>query len=642
MTADLLERGRITTIDPERLIVPEKQRSEVAAREQAQQYSDGCDQVVKAAAFITSDPYRYFDSNKYFPIGVYSILRSFTGYTENWIKENRNIDAMLEMFRKIYSPAEGIGNAEKSVFACLCAKKQNGKIHRKLLKLYEQFKDRCCGYMDDPLLSRDTVWFDLTIEEQDVYRKTFCMLMKADEDRELESRLFMILRQYDPDYTERIRDPGDPHDRLTFIPKEGGDNILKLMAYATAKQIQNEKNCEAQLWVMLFTKYAMLYYDSMEDLSFTGIYSEYYIALHSVIKPVISRKGAEECFSYMLHIVKAAKGDEEGNMEYIFRSIYSNICDLSDSRIRSARVLLSMDLKTIQDLLYKYANWSFYTYRMRGRFMDENSYIRDVRKGAGQIFGSLNPDKDVKVDVDNAYADSWGKFYDFVSYICRIQGLAELENRIRFAEQKAQKNEAEAGELRKQLREVKADSLAAENLRLQQQVKSLANDLKAARSDMHDSEEKVRQLQSELADRREDQQELIQLREIVFSMENDMEPETAAPDAEDISRIAKFLDSRRGAFLGGHDTFHQRIQKYLPSWKIYKPEKTISRQDARSLDIIVACTNHMDHASFEGTRENIRQLPVDFIMIGQTNIEKVLNIIYNEYIRQEQQKGEKP
>ncbi len=132
----------------------------------------------------------------------------------------------------------------------------------------------------------------------------------------------------------------------------------------------------------------------------------------------------------------------------------------------------------------------------------------------------------------------------------------------------------------------------------------------------------IRSLEKSSEELEKDQKELVALRELLYDLSQESEEETKNISTDEKTKqIAKRLDQTvKGAFLGGHINFQNKIAKYLPSWRRYPPRSFISPDVLRNLDLLVVCTDHLDHATYLSAMANIRNQKCKVFFIHNVNV----------------------
>lgn len=189
-------------------------------------------------------------------------------------------------------------------------------------------------------------------------------------------------------------------------------------------------------------------------------------------------------------------------------------------------------------------------------------------------------------------------------------------------------------------------NLRENNSLLKQELENAANDgyQKGVKETEDRLFEEIRNLKKELAESRKqnaidenEKQELYQLRELLFTNEQDDSPsaDTSAPLRDDeAARIDTYLKTHRVVFAGGHYKQCAELKKKYPGFRVYFDEQ-IPAEVISSADLIIVFYKWISHGTYYrvkkyGSRHG-QPIPIEYI--GEKNIiaseRRLLSIIEN-------------
>lgn len=636
-----IDTGRFTNSLPPIGIPARSKRDGLEAN--AEHFRQATEEVAKAAAVLLKDPrkYRYTGQMADSMINFCKMLPAVKNAMADWMENNRNIEALNSSFDRSCKDVGLFPGAETLAFCCLAARQMKGTEQiTKISRIYDGFIKHYPEKADDQTLQkltgRQCFILDLDSEEMDVYKKLstiFFLQDKSTEKEEAEQLYSGIFRKFCRKYAD-VFDPGtrSPDSQKAF--ETGMSMVLKIMKYAVVRAVQNHESYEAPLWMMLYTKYLLEHGGAKIDMSFTEVCSNYYMSSHAIDPMGYDLKKTDEITAFMLEKVKKniiEKTDESAAWVYIIDDIYANTDNCTDAEASAAVTLAATRTQDLWGVFRRYFNSLYFRYRMDGIYDSRESFIAVMKDSAERYFRT---DSDHDGVSDLFYrARNWFLFY-FTQEKVYLERKGKESLVARYEEEK-QEDGRKIDDLKGKLSEEKTKNSGCDAERMRKKLAALEGDLKAARKKAAESASAEKAMREKLRAVQNSQDELIQLRDIVHSYENEATETEKTVSEDDLQKMAEFLDSRKGAVIGGHDNFRKRLSQYLPSWKMYPIEKAISRKDAKALDIVLACTNHLDHASYETTQANLQSIPnCSFIIVKQTNMEIVLDRIYREYQRQ--------
>lgn len=140
---------------------------------------------------------------------------------------------------------------------------------------------------------------------------------------------------------------------------------------------------------------------------------------------------------------------------------------------------------------------------------------------------------------------------------------------------------------------------------------------------------RIRELEKLEEETKKDQKEINSLRELLYDLSTE-EEDTEQPSSEEKTKqMSEYLEHNvRGAFLGGHVNFQNKISKLLPSWRRYAPRCFIPPDVIKNLDVLVICTDHLDHATYLTAMGCVRNVKCKIFFIHNVNVNLAVEKIY--------------
>ena len=153
------------------------------------------------------------------------------------------------------------------------------------------------------------------------------------------------------------------------------------------------------------------------------------------------------------------------------------------------------------------------------------------------------------------------------------------------------------------------ENLKAKITSINEENASLKNQLYKAEKALKDYKEKV---SAELSEQEADRQELIELRELVYKLQNSS---GAEPEIENADKIQlPYTTKQRVVIFGGHATWLKAIKPMLPNVKFIDPYTKPDANLIRHADVVWMQTNAMPHSFYGKIMEIVRQrkIPVKY------------------------------
>ena len=125
-----------------------------------------------------------------------------------------------------------------------------------------------------------------------------------------------------------------------------------------------------------------------------------------------------------------------------------------------------------------------------------------------------------------------------------------------------------------------------------------------------------------------DREELVRLREYVYSITE----EDIVTDTVSIQEMEKDLKKKKIIIVGGHDNWVGYLREKFPDWTYVKPSisGTISETPALNAEYLFFFTDTISHGSFNKYMNLVRRYAIPYSYLHGTNIERTISSIYWE------------
>ena len=168
-----------------------------------------------------------------------------------------------------------------------------------------------------------------------------------------------------------------------------------------------------------------------------------------------------------------------------------------------------------------------------------------------------------------------------------------------------------------------------------QEINDLKAELKLKQRNMEDlklryleAKETIRQNKLDEESWSADREELIRLREYVYSITE----EDIVTDTVSIQEMEKSLKKKRIIIVGGHDNWVGYLKEKFPDWTYVKPSVsgTFSEKPAVNAEYLFFFTDTISHGSFNKYMNLVRRYAIPYSYLHGTNIERTISSIYRE------------
>ena len=260
-----------------------------------------------------------------------------------------------------------------------------------------------------------------------------------------------------------------------------------------------------------------------------------------------------------------------------------------------------------------------------------------IDDGVFSLLSLIEEKPEVKKEFDSLSCSMQAWILTLVS---RLSGFAQrlrednyARGTDRMADQLLPDTNASAGDMQNEL-----DRLQNEAARLRDENRILRQQAAQSRTDAYirgrkEAEDRLlaqnrnlkKQLEQALEKNQQDQQEkeeLYQLRELIFTDENESASGAPAASDADRKRIDRFLKERNVVFIGGHPKYCSLLRERYKSIRIY-PDESFPPSVVSSADLCILFTRWLCHGAYykvrAASRTEGRTVPLRYI--GSRNLE---------------------
>mgnify|MGYP007012348604 FL=1 len=177
---------------------------------------------------------------------------------------------------------------------------------------------------------------------------------------------------------------------------------------------------------------------------------------------------------------------------------------------------------------------------------------------------------------------------------------------------------------------VKLDGLEKELKISSAESTAFENAFKQSEKEKSLLQKEVERLNAELKKERRNRQELIGLREFLFSLDQKEEYREDEPfDLEELKTI-------KAVVVGGHERWQTQMKELLPSFIFIHPDnKSFDLRLLHNIPVVFIYVNYLNHAIYYRTMKAIEGTETKIYYINQKNINIVLNDIYRIKLKNE-------
>ena len=145
-----------------------------------------------------------------------------------------------------------------------------------------------------------------------------------------------------------------------------------------------------------------------------------------------------------------------------------------------------------------------------------------------------------------------------------------------------------------------------------------------AKNAERDSQELVNKLQG-------DREELIALREYVYTSELEVEPIAETEIEEMKSAIAE----KDVVVIGGHVNWVQKLKQLFPKWLFIQPDtyKVVDGRMLENREHVYFFTDYLNHVTYVKFVAVVREKKIPFGYLGSVNLDSVVRRVYGDLVR---------
>jgi Skp family chaperone for outer membrane proteins len=164
----------------------------------------------------------------------------------------------------------------------------------------------------------------------------------------------------------------------------------------------------------------------------------------------------------------------------------------------------------------------------------------------------------------------------------------------------------------------KHDKLSNESVQKDKIIKDLQNSIQQ-------KDKEIARLKAELNKANKNKNEIISLREFLFSLDN--QREYVCDDTIDITKLSKV----KGLILGGHEQWQKHMKELLPSFVFLHCDRiNFDVRILRNIDIVFIYADYLNHAIYERLTDNMnKDIKPEYLQYN-TNEKIVLGQIYDK------------
>lgn len=169
---------------------------------------------------------------------------------------------------------------------------------------------------------------------------------------------------------------------------------------------------------------------------------------------------------------------------------------------------------------------------------------------------------------------------------------------------------------------IELEGLEKDLFAARQEISRLSGFLSGVQEENKQLEREVSRLKAELAEETKNRQELISLREFLFSLDRQEEYEESAP--YDLEKLKNY----KAVLIGGHEKWQAHMKELLPKFIFIHPDNVVfDIHLLDGVDVVFVHTQYISHKIYERAMGAIAGKNVRIGFINQPNKERVLQEI---------------
>lgn len=180
----------------------------------------------------------------------------------------------------------------------------------------------------------------------------------------------------------------------------------------------------------------------------------------------------------------------------------------------------------------------------------------------------------------------------------------------------------EFGNLEHELKKKKLE-LYTEHAKYEELKNSENNHIKSLLEENKGLNKKIQQLQDQIEQMKSDSNEVIALRNFIFTLEQD---DFVSDDTN--TSYSEKLNKLKGLIIGGHPNWQNKMKESL-DWTFISPDFSINEDLIRNADVVVFNVSYLNHSLYYKAIDIIRENSIQMCYIKSTNIQYAIHEIYN-------------
>lgn len=134
---------------------------------------------------------------------------------------------------------------------------------------------------------------------------------------------------------------------------------------------------------------------------------------------------------------------------------------------------------------------------------------------------------------------------------------------------------------------------------------------------------KIQQLSNQINQMNSDSNEVIALRNFIFTLEQDdiVSDDTSTSYSEELNKL-------KGVIIGGHPNWQNKMKESL-DWTFISPDFSINEDLIKNADVVIFNVSYLNHSLYYKAIDIIRENSIQMCYIKSTNIQYAICEIYN-------------
>lgn len=488
---------------------------------------------------------------------------------------------------------------DKEVYATLLANiceafAYDKRIQKELDKLYEEYK-----YTAYKKVKESKVYNHLIITQGDLEKEIYCnkalgLILLGEEDDVVSKKLLALIKRY---YNELY----------TAVNSKLESDLLKYFAkFVLEDYIPSIRKANEYLGAYLIIK-------TKSKESFTDGHKKY---IDSILKS--SNAMTTNTWSYLDTKVSIKESIEK--IYSIFKRIeenkgyyhcYEDIYNSRDEEIKKYEAIIS--------LIFDFEKMSISNLLNSVELSDQD--IFEIILAYTILYKDKNIERSTNVLINGIIIKSLIKAYKKVkeAYFKNNKEtlyleFETLENEIKELENKYKLSVETSKSIKSKLSKI--------NVETDKKISKIENDYKSQISLLN---KQIKKLEQELQNEKKNKRELVELREVIFNIENNDEINKPTYDLQNLIGDKKIM------VVGGTFEWRKRLKDKNPEILTLDGfTETFDTRIFNNIDIVFFYVGYMNHGTYYKVVNTLKNKEIPFKYIGRTNIELVENEIADE------------